>query len=238
MRRYLPLNGTFNIRDLGGYPLESGGETLWRRCLRADSPQQIGVDAVDKIIREGVSTVVDLRSARQVAAKASPFRTIEHVCYHHISLFEEPSNIIHLAQPLSRLYSWILGEHGNSIAAVMEAVADARDGTVMIHCDSGKDRTGLIVALLLAHAGVDANTVAEDYALTAPLIEPVRNELIANLEYFGIGVSSFGQILDCNRQTMLETLKHVTECHGSVSHYLATIGVSPETCQLLRRRLV
>ena len=86
--RHIPLNGSYNIRDLGGYPTATG-PTAWRRILRADSLHRLDDQAMQALHEMGCDTVIDLRRAEETTAQPNPFATaMPQVQYHNISLFE------------------------------------------------------------------------------------------------------------------------------------------------------
>jgi protein-tyrosine phosphatase len=116
------------------------------------------------------------------------------------------------------------------------AIADAPVGGVVIHCHAGKDRTGLITALALGIAGVEASVIAEDYAATDVfLAEHYAAELNAakdesTREY----LQSFQ---NSSPEVMLETLGFLEEKFGGIAAYLHQAGVSQDSLERLRQRL-
>jgi protein-tyrosine phosphatase len=108
---------------------------------------------------------------------------------------------------------------------------------VLFHCTAGKDRTGLIAALMLALAGVETAVIAEDYALTGPMIAPLLESFIADAAARGTDIEAFRPLLSCDPQTMAATLAFLIDNHGSVKAYLASIGLSDDTIDRLQARL-
>ena len=86
--RHIPVPGTFNIRDLGGYPT-SAGHTKWRSILRADGLHRMKPEGVEQLQALGVRTVIDLRRAHELEAGPNPFQGHAEVEFHHIPLFDE-----------------------------------------------------------------------------------------------------------------------------------------------------
>ena len=76
-------------------------------------------------------------------------------------------------------YTETLDTRGVQVVAALQAVASAPEGAVVVHCFVGKDRTGIVSALLLRLAGVPEDVVAEDYALSGPLVGPLVDDWIA-----------------------------------------------------------
>ena len=135
------------------------------------------------------------------------------------------------------LYLRALSERGNVIVDVLNAIADASDGVVLFHCTAGKDRTGLIAAMLLSLAGVAEDLIVEDYALTRERIAPLIADFLADAVKRGLDVEAFRPLLVCEAATMAATLAHLSSLHGSVAAYLAAVGLDPATANRLRARL-
>ena len=87
LNRHLPIKGTFNVRDLGGYAT-AAGETRWRRVLRADGLHRVDSDGMSTLVAAGVSTVIDLRHPGELATQPNPFNGQPQVRYHNVSLFD------------------------------------------------------------------------------------------------------------------------------------------------------
>jgi protein-tyrosine phosphatase len=240
LSRHLTITGAYNIRDLGGYTARSG-RTRWRAVLRADALHRVDADGVAALVAEGVRTVIDLRLAAELEAAPNPFRAHERVRYLNIPLFER-TTAPEVKGPdhdvLLELYNLALAERQTAIRQVLEAIAIAEDGAVMFHCTAGKDRTGIIAALMLAIGGVDSETISEDYSLTYERIAPMLAELINDARARGADVAKFEPMLQSRVETMRNFLVHIDEVYGGIDAYLDAIGLSVETRSRLRTRLV
>jgi protein-tyrosine phosphatase len=168
-RRRLAFEGLRNVRDLGGYPGADGRHTRWGRVYRADSLAKL--TEADEIIFEalGVGTVIDLRYDWEIAAggrvRPGLFEyvnvSIEHRPYDQPSLGVDVAVVDFLGDRFAEV-----AEDGVvEIAAAIRLVARA-PAAVVIHCTSGKDRTGLLAALLLGLVGVGDDDIVADFALT------------------------------------------------------------------------
>jgi protein-tyrosine phosphatase len=236
--RHLPIKGTYNVRDLGGYAA-GGMTTLWRRILRADGLHRLDDEGMASLVAEGVSVVIDLRNATELERQTNPFSRNGAVRYHNVSLFDTLAPIYAPgADTLLDLYIRALRERRNAICSVLSLIADAEDDVVLFHCTAGKDRTGIIAALLLAVAGVDTATILEDYALTGRLIEPMIDEILASAVAQGADIEKFQPLLACAPATMAAALLFIEEEYRSATDYLASAGLSPDTIRRLRERLI
>ena len=241
--RHVAMPGAYNIRDLGGYKTPSG-HTKWRRILRADGLHRMPATSVAQLHELGVRTVIDLRRDHELEAGPNPFRDHAQVRYVNISLFDilaletakatgaDGGNV------LLNLYCQAVAEKQPEIRAVLTTIAEAVPGIVLFHCTAGKDRTGIIAALLLALAGVGEEDIVEDYALTKAQIAPLLDNIIANAQARSENMAHFLALLDCEADTMRHFLDHLATEHGGVLAYLAKIGIDRETAANLRIRLL
>lgn len=238
LNRHLPVKGTFNVRDLGGYATPDG-ETRWRRILRADGLHRLDAAGMDALVTEGVTTVIDLRHPGELETQPNPFSVHSAVRYHNVSLFDalapqpRPGEDVLLV-----LYKAALDTRQAAIAQVLTIIAEAPAGTVLFHCTAGKDRTGIVSALLLAVAGVEASLIVDDYALTGPMIAPMVEEIIAGAVARGADVEAFRPMLAAEPATMMATIAHIEANYGSATAYLEQIGMEPATIDRLRQRLL
>ena len=241
--RHLPIEGTYNIRDLGGYAARDG-QTRWRQILRADTLHRLRDAGVAQLVDQGVRTVIDLRHEHELSTAANPLSRSPDVAYRNISLFdqltppgagsdpERPTNV------LLELYKLALAERQTAIRDVFATMADAPEGLVLFHCTAGKDRTGIIAALLLAAHGVDRQTIEQDYAVTARMIAPMIEELIAGAMARGADIESFKLLLGSEPETMAAFLDHLELAYGGAEAYLECAGVTAEQRARLRTRFV
>lgn len=241
--RHLPLEGSFNIRDLGGYHTADGQTTLWGKVFRADSLHRLTADSQAVLLEQGIRTVVDLRHASELEAAPNPFADRPEVRYLHVSLFEPLYRGGSLGGgnraglELTELYRLALEHAQEPIARVLTVIAES-DTPVLFHCTAGKDRTGLIAALTLAAAGVEAGTIVTDYALTGEYARPLMAHLEAEAQAKGHDLGQYRKLLLSEPEFMQKTLEHLEAAHGSPRAYLEAIGLSEETLAGLRRRLL
>jgi protein tyrosine/serine phosphatase len=123
-----------------------------------------------------------------------------------------------------------------NVAAAFAAVAHAPDGAVVVHCMGGKDRTGLLVALLLRVAGVDDAQIADDYALSEERLRPRHEAWLAEA-----GTEAererIKRIAATPAESMLGVLTELERRYGSVDAYLRAGGLGEEELELVRKRL-
>lgn len=230
MKRRLEWDGCANVRDLGGLPTTTGGLTSWGRVVRSDDVGALTPRGWTALHDYGIRTIIDLRSAfERVCDRADFGSDLERI---HISL-EDPDDkefwekwSKYNCTPL--YYQAFIERSPQSIARVFEAIANAREGGVLFHCGRGRDRTGLISLLLLALAGVEPETISEDYELSR-----YDTTLTAIVEEFAKIDLLLAQHKTSIRETLLSFLALV-----DVENYLLEAGLGKATVNAARSKLV
>ncbi|MEZ4657859.1 MAG: tyrosine-protein phosphatase [Caldilineaceae bacterium] len=235
-QRHLPLPGAYNIRDIGGYPTGDGRATRWRTFLRADALHRLPPASQQALIDYGVRTIIDLRSEQECGQAPNVFVSAQRVRYLHVPLFDGGAPLAdRLAPPnVADIYRQILEWRQSAVKAVFDALTD-NTFPVLVHCTAGKDRTGLIAALMLGLAGVDDATIAEDYALTTHYAAGLFDELRARAVAAGRDMATFEHFLEANPESMLSVLAYVHETYGGVAGYLKHIGITKMQIHYLRQ---
>ena len=173
---WIDLDGTNNTRDVGGLPADGGRRTVSRRLLRSDNLQDLSPADVRRLVTGyGVRTVADLRAVIEVKSTGpGPLDAEPAVTIVNLSLFPEHDD--HIVPPSERrsavgrgfsgLYLGFLAARPDSVLAALRLIAHG-EGATLVHCTAGKDRTGVVVALALAEAGVGRAAIVADYAASA-----------------------------------------------------------------------
>lgn len=238
-QRHIRLEGAHNVRDVGGYPTLDGRMTQWRRLLRADSLHRLTADDQQRLRDYGVRTIIDLRLPFEVKHNPNVFARANDVRYLNLPLITERSetSIESRARSVAELYRLMLEECQEPIHRTLATMAEA-EAPVLVHCFVGKDRTGLIAALALGAAGVPVETIADDYALSAPLTMSLIAEIRATLIRLGYDTARFDRLSPAPREAMLSTMTYLNERYGGVEAYLAAIGLTNAQRDGLRRLLL
>lgn len=241
--RRLAVRGAHNIRDLGGYLTASGKPIPWRRFLRSDSLHRLGEGEAERLHAIGLRAVIDLRTAAEVERAPSPFAAYPDVHFVNLPMFDDlaPAALSQAksdaAHPLLAFYDDALETRGPAIRRILSEIAAVRDGAVLFNCTAGKDRTGLVAALLLGLAGVGRDEIVEDYALTADFISELVEEFLGVSRANGGDVESYARLLESPAFTMAKTLDRIASRYGTVEGYLRHVGTTQEEIDALRARL-
>ena len=248
--RLVPLDGTRNFRDLGGYATEDGLVTRWKQIYRADALSLLTQDGWNALGELGIKRVFDLR--RDSERNRSP--TIEHGLDHEVIhmpigpraaemtlvewFAERGPDQVWDDTYVASTYQELLTEWSDVFARLLTELAAPSHRPAVFHCTAGKDRTGLAAALLLSVLGVDRETVLDDYEITNVTRSEKRiAELRPDLEAAGIDVERVRPYLSAPRGAMERTLEWLDTDHGGPERYLLTSGVSAETLEALRSDL-
>ncbi|MFN8440217.1 MAG: tyrosine-protein phosphatase [Caldilineaceae bacterium] len=244
-QRHLPLAGTYNLRDLGGYPTQDRKTTRWRTFFRCDGLHRLSPVGQQALIDLGLRSVIDLRFPFEVQNEPNVFVGKHPVRYHHISLMSNLFDASHVDQKrlvpssLEVIYCGILNRCQGTLRTIFEVMSDEQEhGIILFHCTAGKDRTGLIAALLLGLAGVEPTVIAEDYALTDRYLTGLKQELRAKAAAVGEDMAHYERMLESKPEAMCNTLAYIERKYGGVRLYLQQIGLVEAKIDALREALV
>ena len=163
--RRIALPGTQNLRDLGGYPAAGGGTVRWRTLLRSDALHRLDDAGRAALGGLGLRTVIDLRTDQEVEAAPSALDGTGARTF-HIPLFSDEA-ISRLPPERAAIYRYMIDDCGAAIAAAVGRLCAGGALPGLIHCTAGKDRTGLVAALVLDVIGVPDELIAADYAMSS-----------------------------------------------------------------------
>lgn len=235
-QRRVVLENASNVREIGGYATASGARTRPGRIYRGDSLHRLSEDDQTRLRERGIRTIIDLRRDDEVSQAPNVFASAPDINYRHISLFvTRPSAGVQQGKfPLSltEVYRYILETSQAPMHLVMSEIL-ASEGAVLFHCTAGKDRTGLVAALLLDLAGVDRDDIVRDYALTEPYIEPLMRELRENRPA-AMPLELYVKLLDAKPEFMRDALAHLDATYGGSAGYLRALGWRDEDLERLR----
>lgn len=238
--RHLNLEGTYNLRDMGGYPTLDGRTIRWRTFFRSDSLHRLSPVAQTTLMGYGVRTVIDLRRSDELQMAPNVFASSSHLAYYHVSLLlDTPPVRRQVPRPLIDTYRIILDQRQEQLCQALATLAVPGGLPALVHCTAGKDRTGLIVALVLGLAGVPTTTIVEDYALSAQyLVGTYLEEARQRAEKNGVSWEWFQHQVICPPEFMHTTLQYLEERYGGIAAYVRAIGLSDTQCRRLQETLV
>ncbi|MFV0257721.1 MAG: tyrosine-protein phosphatase [Acidimicrobiales bacterium] len=216
-----------NFRDLGGYPSDLGGTTRWQRAYRAGSLDRMTAEDRARLDGLGVATIFDLRTGLERDRHPDPLPSV------HLPLV----GAFDSGPPLPDMAAMTEADHGiafmrdlnlglidhaaPAIGHVITAIAAASPAPLVFHCTAGKDRTGLIAALLLEVLGVDRDTVLDDFTLSEQYAGRAEDSHgFAYMIAMGMAPEAAAGAFGAPRAMMSDVLDALDERHGGAEAYL------------------
>ena len=188
----------------------------------------------------GLTTVVDLRSTAELRADGDGLLQRESVAHHHLPLFdgdavraEDRAATITLADRY-----WLLAEYAKERIAKVVTTLAAAEGPAVYHCAAGKDRTGVISAVLLGALGVPDEVIVADYAATKENLDAIIERLMASRSYENVLANLPPDTLHAEAETMAAFLERIRATYGDMRAYARAAGVPPEALEALEVRLL
>jgi protein-tyrosine phosphatase len=234
--RHIELAGVLNMRDLGNYPVAGGGRVRWRALLRSDALHQLDEGGLAVLAGLDLRTVLDLRTEPETQAAPSMLDGLG-ARVTHVSILR--GDLQALPLDLEAIYRYMVGDCADAIAEAIKALCAADAFPALVHCSAGKDRTGIVIALVLAVLGVPDEVIAADYALSSQYLDPDRTPAIGQLQAStGLGDSLTRPLLISPPELILDVLSWVRAAGGSVEGYLLGHGLTQAELDQLRSVLV
>ncbi len=241
--RILPLAGASNFRDLGGYPTTDGGITRWGQLFRSDTLHELTEADVELLRAVGLASVIDLRTATELERSGRGLLGKEGMAYLHASVLrEEGGESVAVPAPSdddqAERYLWYLDVGRRALADALTMVADPGNRPLVFHCAAGKDRTGVLAALILDILGVEHSVIVDDYVITATRLELILDRLRRD-PVWGTSVAEIppGRVL-AEGTTMARFLDLLHERHGGARAWALGAGVPARSLHDMAAQLV
>jgi protein-tyrosine phosphatase len=226
--RRIPVPGTSNFRDVGGYAAR-GGTIRHGKLFRSDGIHALGDAGRQKLRELGVATVIDLRDDFEVEAMPDDIdglgmRVVRCPVFEGSGASQDSVGI-----SLDALYERILTLHADVVVSALRELAHSGDDGVLIHCTAGKDRTGIVVALALLAVGVDQETVVADYTESESNLSGAwLDAMIALVRSHDVEITPSLRILlgGSPPGALNAAIDLIEKEHGSVRQYLLDSGLS------------
>jgi protein-tyrosine phosphatase len=251
--RVIHLQGTSNTRDIGGYQTGDLRTVRWRQVIRSDNLSRLTANDFEKLEAISVRTVIDLRTDREREQSPTVWLGNNPPRFFHFPIgdahndwfnaqrrmmrnnrFTEKQALKHMVEG----YRMIAEEGPHSYQKMMELVLDQSNWPILIHCNAGKDRSGVAVTLLLEALGVDRETIMEEFLLTnkTSRTEEKARFLSNERHNYGSGIRSgrgpsakaWFPIVGVRAEMLEAFYASVDEQYGSMDAFLTELGVDQE----------
>jgi protein-tyrosine phosphatase len=216
-------DGLYNVRDLGGHPTP-WGRTRFGAVVRSEGLTLISEAGRSALLEYGIRTIIDLRSPGEAGQEVHPLRHLAG--YLQLPLLDDDAvaEVAAIAD-VAEVYAYMVERRGEQLATILRAMIDSPTPQ-LVHCKAGKDRTGVVVALLLANAGVGRAFIVNDYALSDRMLRPLYDIWARQA---GVTVMPGAEPMRRYPSTpaaMLSLFDRLDRCHGGPRSYLRSIGLT------------
>ena len=248
--RRLPLEGLDNARDLGGFCTSDGRMTKYHTFLRCEVPGSVTEGDIQFLLDYGVTLNIDLRG--EIEHEKIPNLLMSCGKFHALKLPSFNPQVakgagVEQEKPFVRWGEMYIGMCERSkpwIKEVVEAIAE-NDGAVIYNCTTGKDRTGIISAVLLGIAGVAKEDIIADYCVSEVYLREKYIYLFNKRPPLIMGDVKEGNegnlddpFFSTSPTNMRMLLDHLEQNYGGIPGYLKQAGISDETVNIIRERFV
>ncbi|WP_141013027.1 tyrosine-protein phosphatase [Nocardioides sambongensis] len=241
--RWVRLTEVDNVRDLGGLPLPTGGHTRFGVAYRASTLQQsVPADVAELVQRRGLRTILDLRLPDEAAREGHGLFGDAGLEVVSAPIRKTTDTGLDVVVPDTRttdlgvLYQQLLAGSTDSIVTAARVVADPSRQGVLFHCAAGKDRTGVVAAVLLDAVGVAGEDIVADYVLTSERAPAIRERLVSIPAYRNLPPVANG-VMSVDGEAIRQLVRALHEQYGGAGRFLLDNGLSAAELASLRATL-
>ena len=250
-QRQLPLEKSYNFRDMGGYQTQENRRMRWGMVFRSAHLAELTDSDHDLLRRIGIKLVCDFRTVEEAEAQPDRLPKDGSMEYLHMPIAHGKFDP---AEAIGRIkkgdISWLtddfmtnnylkqIDDFADLWGQFFQRLMDSQNRPLVFHCTAGKDRTGVCAALILLTAGVPESTVIYDHALSNTYNAKVINRIKHEIRKFGIDPEDMRSYLSAPRESMEAVLAHLRENYGSAKEYLIQkAGIDRKDLERLKQEL-
>lgn len=215
-----------NMRDIGGYTVKNNKKIAYHKVIRSNVPDKISCKEINKLIEMKINTIIDLRTSQEIEDK--PIKLFQNnlfKCYH--CNIKGGDKIPVSKQLVVSSYLDMLNEK-EAMKKIFKIIANAKTG-VLYYCNAGKDRTGVVTAILLSVVEVQEEEIIRDYQLS-------NTEFIK--KYKQGCTKEIAEIITPKAEYMQKFLEEFKVKYGNACNYLLTLGVTEEEINKIKEKLI
>jgi protein-tyrosine phosphatase len=245
--RHIPFEGILNFRDLGGYKASGGRRVAWRRVFRSADLTEMTRSDYDRLTGKfGVVAIIDLRSDVERERQGIGLINEAGFKYHAISFLAdggqqqvEDRRYTEFAS-MGEFYVYLVrkSQFGRQVVAALEIIAGKENRPLVFHCAIGKDRTGILAAVLLSALGVGDEDIVEDYVMSGPHMLAIVERLKCKSETADFANHFPEFALKAVPESMAALLSAIKKEYGSTGGYLKTHGADSTLVERLQKALL
>ncbi len=245
--RQIDFEKVINFRDIGGYRTREGRSVAWRRLFRSAELRHLSENDLEKLRGEiGLTSVLDLRNSYEVEHQGRGLLGAAGFKYYNVPFIsgdggqEKKVPSYEGFHSMGEFYVHLIRQNdfNRQVIAALEIVAEPANHPLVFHCAAGKDRTGILAAVLLGALGVSDDDIQQDYCLSALHMEMVRDRL-KNAPKLSAGVPDLPDFAwEATAESMALLLTALRREYGPMKDYLSTHGAAPSLLKRLRAVLL
>ncbi|MDM4761615.1 tyrosine-protein phosphatase [Galbitalea sp. SE-J8] len=231
----IALPGTHNLRTVSAPALRVGA------LLRSDALHALDPSSWSALADRGVRTVIDLRGDDEKGVATGARAAAVGIRVESAPVFAAgAADYVATGASIDDLYADLLGRHAPGLVTAVDAVAAAPEGAVLVHCSAGKDRTGIVIALVLLAIGVDRSAVVDDYSTSEELLRASwldeRLRWLAGFHRPAVLEASLELIGGSPRRAIETVIDRIGSEWGSAEAFLRAHGLTDAALASLRAR--
>lgn len=244
--RHIKLEKVVNFRDIGGYRTRDGNTVAWRRVFRSGDLAKMSDSDYNHLADEiALNSVLDLRSDMETKKGICPL-TKAGITYYNIPFMhdggdrEEEDRLFSQFSNMGHFYLHLVQdpEFGKSVLQALELIAEPDNHPLVFHCAVGKDRTGILAAVLLSVLGVADDDIIEDYSLSGPYMDELLVREEDNPEFVKAIERLPEYFWKAAPESMTLFLSTLQREYGSVEDYLNAQGIESSLIHRLKKALL
>ena len=216
-----------NMRDIGGYECNLGKRIKLGRLIRSNLPQYLPDNDICIISKMGIKNIIDLRSLEEIKTKKSVFEDNKEFKVYHIGI-DIGKDVPEAEELVSKSYIEMLTLQ-KKMKIIFEILGN--NDSVLYFCNSGKDRSGVVTALILKLLGVSEKNIVDDYMATKKFMkEPLKKYAAYNTKILNI--------ITPQRFYMENFLKEFEHKYGNIEQYLSLIGIRENVIKNIKEKFI
>lgn len=238
-RHVSPLTGAFNFRDLGGLPARDGRVTRFGALFRSDTLQALMADDAAHLVDGlGIEVIIDLRLAREAIEEGRGLLA-DHpsLCYVNAPLAMASAEAIPGESPLVSLYRGCMAPE-SPLPRVIALIAAMAGHPTVFHCAAGKDRTGLVAAIVLRLLGVEDTVIVADYLASRANMAAMLARFQTWPRYRDHLAAMPPEVYAVEEGPLRSFLADLDARHGGADAWAARCGIGPQLIEHLREKLL
>ncbi|OGO00583.1 MAG: hypothetical protein A2Y58_00885 [Chloroflexi bacterium RBG_13_51_52] len=245
--RHINFESIINFRDIGGYKTRQDKTVAWRRLFRSGDLRRITENDLKKLKEEiRLATIIDLRSAEEIERQGVGIPAGADIKYYNVSFITDGGNReaderrFRTFSNMGQFYLDIVRDKlfGGRIIKAMEIIAETENHPLVFHCAIGKDRTGILAAVLLNILGVKDKDVIKDYTLSGPYMEDLLKRIRSDPKMAANAAPLPDYFWKASPESMELFLTTLRKEYDSIPGYLETMGAADSLTERLKKTLL